>query len=80
MGAREAVNGAFGVGAFGDVFHEGDFDALAEPVFNGAAAEVVLEGPAGFADGRDINKADAQIGGGNGRGEGESREGGDDAG
>jgi hypothetical protein len=60
-GAYQLLDGAFGVGAFGDVLDIGGLDLFAERFLKGLTAEVVLVSPAEIADRTEIDEADLEL-------------------
>src|SRR5262245_47607356 len=73
-GTDQLLDGAFGVGAFGDVLDIGGVDLFAERFLKGLTAEVVLVSPAEIADRTEIDKADLELFRGMGLPEGCARE------
>jgi hypothetical protein len=60
-GAYQLLDGAFGVGAFGDVLDIGGLDLFAERFLKSLTAEVVLVSPAEIADRTEIDEADLEL-------------------
>jgi hypothetical protein len=61
-GAGEALDGAFGIGAFRHAFQIGGFDLVAELFLRREAALIVLIGPAEIADRADIDETGLHLG------------------
>ena len=59
--ARQALDGAFGVGAFGDILEEHRLDLVAQFLFHGLAAEVMLVGISEIADWAHIDPAGLEL-------------------
>ena len=66
-GAGQLLDRAFGVGALGNILEESGLDLAGKRLFHRLAADVMLVAPAKVADRPDIDEADFQFFGGEGR-------------